>query len=88
MVGGGRASPEQKWTPNPNHWIKRGPSGHQTGLATGHRLLAGAVCQPLSPALSPAVFGHLALCWPGQRQPEGVPGMEGQSQSCRAGRGR
>lgn len=21
MVGGGRASPEQKWAPNPNHWI-------------------------------------------------------------------
>lgn len=36
MVGGGRAAPEPKWTPN--HWIKRGPSGHQTGLATGHGL--------------------------------------------------
>ena len=49
---------------------------------------AGPVCQPLSPSpsRSPAVFGHLALCQSGQRQPEVVPGMEGQSQSCWAGR--
>lgn len=64
---------------------KGGPVGIRQDLPQGTGCTphgrAKAVCQPLSPSpsQSPAVFG--------QRQPEVVPGMEGQSQSCWAGRG-
>ena len=55
-------------SPTPITGSKGGPVGIRqdlpqgTGCSPGGR--AGAVCQPLSPSLSPAVFGHLALCWP------------------------